>query len=137
MRLGFPSRDQEMDILDRSEQGTPEVDPVLTPEVVVWMQDQVRQVAVALPVKEYILNVLEASRRHPAISLGASPRGGTFLQRAAQVRAAFDGRGFVVPEDVKSVIVPVLTHRVILRAGHQVAAEEALTEVLDGMPVPV
>ncbi len=91
----------------------PEVDPVLTPEAVVDMQATVRQVRAAQPVKEYILNILDGSRRHPAISLGASPRGGTFLQRCAQAWAAFAGRSFVVPENVKDVAVQVLAHRVI------------------------
>ena len=137
MRLGFPDRSQEMDILDRSERGMVEVGPVLTPEDVIWMQDLVRRVNVALPVKEYLLNILEETRRHPAISLGASPRGGTFLQRAAQAWAAFDGRAFVTPEDVKYVSLPVLAHRVVLRTSHQMTAADAIREVLEAVPVPV
>ena len=137
MRLGFPDRSQEMDILDRSERGMVEVGPVLTPEDVIWMQDLVRQVSLALPVKEYLLNILEETRRHPAISLGASPRGGTFLQRAAQAWAAFDGRAFVTPEDVKFISLPVLAHRVVLRTSHQMTAADAIREVLEAVPVPV
>ena len=137
MRLGFPNRSQEMEILDRSERGLPQVGPVLTPEDVIWMQDMVRQVTLALPVKEYMLNLLEGTRQHSAVSLGASPRGGTFLQRAAQAWAAFAGRGFVVPEDVKAVSMPVLTHRLVLRNGHQTTAMEVVDEVLDTLPVPV
>ena len=137
MRMGFPSRSQEMEILDRSVQGLPEVDPVLTPHAIVRMQNMVSSVQVALPVKEYILNILEASRRHPAISLGASPRGGTFLQRAAQVWAAFSGRNFAEPEDVKEVAVPVLAHRLMLRAGGQDTPPDVIGEVLDTVPVPV
>ena len=137
MRLGFPNRRQEMDILNRSEQGMPEVDPVLTPETVVDMQAMIRTVKVALPVKEYMLNILEGSRKHPAISIGASPRGGTFLQRAAQAWAAFSGRSFVVPEDVKDLSVQVLAHRVIMRSGEQMASADAIGEVVDTVPVPV
>ena len=137
MRLGFPSRSQEMDILDRAEQGMPEVGAVLTPEAVVEMQDMIRGVQVALPVKEYILNILEETRKHPAISLGASPRGGTFLQRSSQTWAAFSGRSFVIPEDVKDVSVQVLAHRVIMQASEQVAAADAITEVLGVIPVPL
>ena len=136
MALGFPTRSQEMDILDRSEQGLQEIGPALTPEDVVELQSMARAVQVSLPVKEYILNILEGSRQHPAISLGASPRGGTFLQRAAQAWAAFDGRGFVAPEDVKEVSVQVLAHRVIPRTGEQTAASDAIGEVLDSVPVP-
>ena len=137
MRLGFPNRRQEIDILNRSEQGMPEVDPVLTPETVVDMQAMIRTVKVALPVKEYMLNILEGSRKHPAISIGASPRGGTFLQRAAQAWAAFSGRSFVVPEDVKDLSVQVLAHRVIMRSGEQMASADAIGEVVDTIPVPV
>lgn len=137
MRLGFPSRAQELEILNRTEQGIQEVGPVLTPDTVVMMQEQVRQVRVALPVKEYILNILEATRRHPAITLGASPRGGTYLQRATQAWAAFAGRGFVIPEDVKSLSAPVLAHRMILGSGHQTSAADAVAEVLETTPVPV
>ena len=135
--LGFPDRAQEMDILDRSEKGLADVDTVLTTEEVLDMQATVRTVRVALPVKEYILNVLEGSRQHPAISLGASPRGGTFLQRAAQAWAAFSGRSFLIPEDVKGVSVQVLAHRVIPRSGEQMTAVDAIREVLGQVPVPV
>ena len=137
MRLGFPSRSQELEILNRSEQRTLEVDPVLTPKDVVGLQETIRLVRVAVPVKEYILNLLEATRKHPAISLGASPRGGTFLQRSGQTWAAFQGRSFVIPEDVKEVSVQVLAHRVIMRGGEQPTAEDAIREVLDTVPVPV
>ena len=101
------------------------------------MQAMVRQVLVAPPVKEYILNILEGTREHPATSLGASPRGGTFLQRAAQTWAAFAGRGFVVPEDVKDVSVQVLAHRFIMRSGEQMTGADAVREVLGSVPVPV
>ena len=137
MGLGFPSRSQEMDILDRSEHGLAEVGAVLTPDDVVEMQETVRQVRVAVPVKEYILNILDGTRNHPTIALGASPRGGTFLQRSAQAWSAFAGRSFVVPEDVKDVAVEVLAHRIIMRPGDQTTAAEAISEVLDTVPVPI
>lgn len=137
MRLGFPNRAQEMDILDRSEQGMPEVGAALSSEEVVEMQEMVRRVQVALPVKEYILNILQETRRHPAISLGASPRGGTFLQRTSQAWAAFSGRSFAIPEDVQEVSAHVLSHRVIMHAGAQITEAEAITEVLASVPVPV
>ena len=137
MRLGFPDRSQELDILHRSENGMPQASPVLASEDIVWMQDVVRKVNVAPGVKEYLLNILDGTRQHPAVALGASPRGGTFVQRAAQAWAAFDNRDFVVPEDVKEVALPVLTHRIIMRTGHQLAPEEAVAEILETVPVPV
>ena len=137
MRLGFPDRSQELDILDRSERGLPEVEAVVTPDIVVDMQATVRTVQVALPVKEYILNIMDGSRQHASVSLGASPRASTFLQRCSQAWAAFDGRSFVVPEDVKEVAAQVLPHRVILQPGAQMTAADAISEVLDAVPVPL
>ena len=136
MRMGFPSRKQEMLILERSENGLPLVSQVLTPEAVVEMQEAVKRVQVSVPIKEYILNVLEGSRRHSAVALGPSPRGGTFLQRASQTWAAFSGRSFVVPEDIKEVASSVLAHRIVLRAGEQATAEQVVSEVLGSIPVP-
>jgi MoxR-like ATPase len=123
-------------ILERSEHGLPLVNQVLTPEAVVEMQNAVKRAQVSLPIKEYILNVLEGNRRHPAVALGPSPRGGTFLQRASQTWAAFSGRSFVVPEDVKAVASSVLAHRIVLRAGEQATAEQVVTEVISAVPVP-
>ena len=137
MRMGFPTREQELDILHRSENGTPAASHIMSSEDVVWMQDHVRQVQVAASVREYMLNILDGTRQHAAVALGASPRGGTFLQRAAQTWASFEGRSFVVPEDVKEVARPVLTHRLIMNAGRQTTAEQVLVEVLDSVAVPV
>lgn len=137
MRLGFPDRNQELDILDRSEHGLAEVAAVLTPGRIVEMQRLVQQVQVSAPVKEYILNVLEGSRRHGAVSLGASPRGGTFLQSAGQAWASFSGRSFVIPEDIKEIAVSMLAHRIMLRPGEQPSPIDVVSEVLDSIPVPV
>ena len=84
-----------------------------------------------------MLNILEMSRNHPAVSLGVSPRGGTFLQRTAQAWAAYSGRSFVEPGDVKEVAVPVLSHRIILRPGGQITQIEVVQEILDTVPVPI
>jgi MoxR-like ATPase len=81
----------------------------------------------------------EATRRHPSVKLGCSPRGTLMLFRAAQARALLEGRGFVVPEDVKAEAVPVLAHRLGLETKARyggVSKEDVVQEVLDATPVP-
>ena len=140
MEIGLPTAVQEMEILNRSEHGLPTVEPVLTVEEVMQMQDPVRQVQVAVPVKQYIANLLAATRTHASITVGASPRGGVALMRASQGWAAFQGRDFVVPEDIKEIAPYVLSHRVISESsytGSAGMAGEAIREILGTVPVPV
>ena len=136
MNIGLPTPQQELEILSRSEHGLPEVTPVLTAEEILQMQRAVRQVEVALPVKQYIVNLVAATREHPAMVVGVSPRGAVSLLRAAQGWAAFGSRDFVVPEDVKEVAPMVLSHRVLVDSSVGVTSKEAIAELLDSVPVP-
>ena len=137
MSIGLPNRQQELEILTRSEHGLPEAKPVLSAEEVVEMQDMVKQVELALPVKQYIVNLVEATREHPGTAVGVSPRGAVSLVRAAQGWAAFDGRDYVVPEDIKDVAPMVLGHRIILVGGSAADPKDIVGEVLDRVPVPL
>ena len=137
MNVGLPSLEQELEILNRSEHGPIEVAPVLSAADVVEMQAVVQQVQVALPVKQYIVNLVAATREHSALAVGVSPRGAVSLLRAAQGWAAFEGRDFVVPEDVKEVAPLVMAHRVMVDAGAGVAAQGIIRELLASVPVPV
>ena len=103
----------------------------------VEMQAVVQQVQVALPVKQYIVNLVAATREHSALAVGVSPRGAVSLLRAAQGWEAFGGRDFVVPEDVKEVAPLVMAHRVMVDAGAGVAAQGIIRELLASVPVPV
>ena len=136
MNIGLPSPEQEMEILSRSEHGLPDVAPVLSAEEVVEMQAFVRQVQVAVPVKQYIVRVVSATRDHPALAVGVSPRGGVSVLHAAQAWAAFGGRDFVVPEDIKEVAPLVLSHRVLVESGAGASARDIVLELLDSVPVP-
>ena len=136
MNIGLPTPQQELEILSRSEHGLPEVLPVLTAEDVVHMQNAVQQVQVALPVKQYIVNLVAATREHQALAVGVSPRGAVSLLRAAQGWAAFGSRDFVVPEDVKEVAPMVLSHRVLVDGSAGLTAKHAIAELLDSVPVP-
>lgn len=137
MNIGLPTPEEEMEILGRSEHGLPDVTPALTAEDVAEMQDLVMRVHVAVPVKQYIVNLLAASRTHTGVAVGVSPRGGVSLLRAAQGWAAFEGRNYVVPEDIKDVAPMVLVHRIVVDSGAGVPAKDVVREILDSVPVPL
>jgi MoxR-like ATPase len=92
----------------------------------------------AQAVKEYVVAVVNATRKHPAVALGASPRGSLALLRLAQARAALAGRHYVIPDDVKELSPAVLAHRLILREGTaaQSADLRVIEEVLEQVPAP-
>ena len=137
MNIGLPNPQQEIEILSRSEHGLPEVTPVLSTDEVVEMQRVVQRVEAALPVKQYIVNLVAASREHPAIAVGVSPQGAVSPLRAAQGWAAFGGRRYVVPEDIKEVAPMVLAHRVMVESAAGAAAKDIIRELLDSVPVPL
>ncbi len=136
MGIGMPSVEQEVEILARAQRGSPEARPVLTTDRVIEMQALVKSVEVSQPVRQYLVNVLRAVRQHRDIWYGASPRGGTALQRASQCLALFNARSFVTPEDIREMAVHVLTHRLILKPGASISEREAVLSVLDEVPVP-
>ena len=117
MSLGMPSERQEIEILTRTEHGLADVSFVVTTEDVVAMQDEAGRVNMAQALKEYLVRLARASREHPMVVRGVSPRGTVLLQRAAQAWAAFEGQTYVVPEDVKMVAPLVLPHRIVGRAA--------------------
>ncbi len=135
--IGLPSAADELEILRRSEHGNPEVQPVLTCEEVRAMQETVRQVQTALPVKEYLIRLVRTLREHPDARRGVSPRGTVLLQRSAQGWAAFQGRAFVAPDDIRAVAPYVLTHRIAGDGPEGQRALAAVQEVLESVPVPV
>ncbi len=137
MSLGLPSSAQEIEILSRAEHGTQEVSTVLTTQDVLAMQATVKQVQVGLPMKEYLVNISRATREHPQVSRGASPRGTVLLQGAAQGWAAFEGRNFLIPEDVKKVAPIVLPHRIATHPGSDMHNRDIVHEILDNVAVPV
>jgi MoxR-like ATPase len=139
--MGYPSRDKELEILDTHGVGSiyDELEPVVTTEDITRMIDVARRVYVSEPVKAYLVDTVEATRRDPDLLLGASPRATLFLQRGARTRAAIDGRHYVTPDDVKAMLRPVLTHRMILRPEAQMrgaSVEEIIEGIAHGVPVP-
>ena len=116
INLGYPSPKEEMEILDRFEKNDPvqSLQPVVDPEEIVRLQEMRKEVTVSGRVKQYITDMVGATRRHEKLRFGASPRGSLGLMRAAQGLAALKRRDYVLPDDVKQLAKPVLAHRVIL-----------------------
>jgi MoxR-like ATPase len=103
------------------------------------LQQARKQIGVSLPVREYIVELVEATRRHPAIRFGASPRGSLSLMRAGQALAALRGRTYALPDDIKYLARPVLAHRLILQEAEQLRGqtpEQVLEEILVKIPIP-
>jgi MoxR-like ATPase len=140
--VGYPTADQEREILHRFRLGSPldELSPVVEVDELIAMQRLSRTVRVAPPLEEYLVEVVRATRAHPAVELGASPRGSLALYRSAQALAAIEGRAYVLPDDVKRLAPAVLGHRLILAAGARLRGrhlDELLAEIVATVPVPV
>jgi MoxR-like ATPase len=140
--LGYPSEEDENEILVRYEREDPleTLQPVAQAADLLAMQEQVKTIHVEESVREYVVQVARATREHPAIELGASPRGTLSLYKTAQALAAIRGRTFVLPDDVKYLAPPVLTHRIIISPQTRLRGrrpEEVMAEIVDTVPVPV
>jgi MoxR-like ATPase len=139
--MGYPERAKELEMLQTHGERSSFVDlkPVVHAEDVVAMSSIARQIHVADVLRSYLIDLAEATRVHPNILLGASPRATLFLQRAARTVAAAHGRDYVSPDDVKTILAPVLNHRLIIRPEAQmsgVTVDEVLTQVVDSVRVP-
>ena len=137
MSLGLPSALEEVEILSRAEHGLSKISPVVSTEDIISMQEVVRGVSVSLPMKEYLVNLARATREHSLITRGTSPRGTVLLQHAVQGWAAFEGRSYAIPEDVKRVALLVVPHRIALRPGADATPEQVVREILETIPIPL
>ena len=135
--IGYPKWEEEVEILERHEHGEVSISPVITASDISTMQDQVYLVEVARPVKEYIANIVSETRVSAEIAIGVSPRGAVFLQRAAQARAAMEGRDFATPDDVKVISPAVLQHRILTRSSEPDSPLKCIEAILSTVPVPL
>jgi MoxR-like ATPase len=138
--LGYPAPEREVDVLFAQAERHPvdDVTPVLDGPTVLALQATVRRVRVERALARYIVDLADATRRHPSVQLGCSPRGSLALFRASQARAFLDGRDHAVPEDVKAQAVVVLAHRLGLETKARYAGtsrDDVVREVLDAVPV--
>ncbi len=149
LKLTYPTKDEELAILDRMAAVEPalEVEPVLTADEIFELRSAIDQVYVDDKIKRYIVDVIHATRRPaeygldlaPYIQYGASPRGTIFLTRGARAQAFLDGRGYVTPQDVKSIGHDVLRHRVTITyeaEAEDIASEDLLQRIFDHLKVP-
>jgi MoxR-like ATPase len=138
IRVGYPNRESEIDLLDRQEKAPPELVPIWDGDTIQRLQDHVDHVHGAAELKEYVVDLVRASREHPDVLLGASPRAAIFLLRAARTRALLQGRVYFTDEDVQAVAHPVLDHRLIIRPETELSGgtvAETIDEIIRSVPV--
>ena len=141
IRLGYPEKDEEIAILERFQEEDPllRLEAVADPGEVVALQRTRKTIHISGPIREYIADIVRATRNHPSLRLGASPRGSLGLMRAGQALAALREREYVLPDDIKSLVVPVLSHRLILKEEERLRGETSkhfLEEIIRQLPVP-
>ena len=129
-------------ILRRFREANPLADlrPVVSAEEILRLQAAVRQVFVHPAVEEYIVRLTNATRTHPEVELGASPRGSIAMMRLSQALTALEGRDYVIPEDIRRVAVPALSHRLTLSPDRQLrgtSPEAIVKEILEANPAPM
>jgi MoxR-like ATPase len=142
MSVGYPTREDEWLVLsNRAERGQDEIElqPLVDRQTLLDMQAAVELVYVSEPVGLYMVDIAAATRDAQSIQVGASPRGSLALLKLSRCRAALDGRDYVTPDDVKSIAVPALAHRLTLRPElwvQRVSAEDVVRERLNTVPTP-
>jgi MoxR-like ATPase len=139
--IGYPSREEEIAIMENQQFVHPieQISPVVDAADILSIQETVRQIYVDNLIKQYIVELVEATRHHPGIFLGASPRGSLALFRTSQARAMLLGRDYVLPDDVKALAEPALAHRTLLSSTGQGQGRDGkapLLEILETVPVP-
>lgn len=137
IELDYPTPDFELALYTGSdaEARLAEVTPVMTPDDLLKLQNEAANVAVREPVAEYALRIVQATRSHPDVQLGASPRAALAWLKVARARALLDERDFVLPDDLKAVAVCTLAHRIFLHRGDDAAP--LVREIVDNTPVPL
>jgi MoxR-like ATPase len=140
LHLGYPAPNEEIVILDEQKRGHPldEIDVVASVGDLTDMQEGIREIYVDPSVSDYIVRLVNATRSHPDVYLGASPRGSLALYRAGQAFAALSGRDYVIPDDIKLMAEPALAHRLIIKTSasiRDVDQSAIVREMLDSIPI--
>lgn len=139
--MGYPGRQGELEMLDRQHQRHPleTLNQVISVEELLLAQEGVKTVHVSMPVREYIVTIVEATRNHDDVFLGASPRGSLALFNAARAWAGIRGRSFVTPDDVKHLAEPTLAHRIIVNPSARMRGTDSrdlVKDLIATIPVP-
>lgn len=140
--LGYPDRAAQKDMAERFLSGSlqKELTPAAGPDDVAAMQEEVKQIAVHPDLVDYIIQIAEATRGHESLSLGASPRAALNLIRASQAAAYLEGRDYVIPDDIRELVLPVIGHRLMLSTEAKMKKEtvsDLLTRIVMSIRVPV
>ena len=141
IRLGYPNMDDEIKIMADQQFTHPIniIEPVVSLEELTQMQESVKNVFVSPAVKRYIVELTRATRENQDVYLGASPRGSLGLFRAGQVRAAIEGRDYVLPDDIKALADFVLSHRIVINPAARLknlSSAQIVKEIVNNLPVP-
>jgi MoxR-like ATPase len=141
VRLGYPNAEDEIEVLDRQQFTHPldALKSVVSTDEVIDAQKAIQSVFIAPAVKSYIVDIVQGTRSHPQVYLGASPRGSLALYRASQARAAMQKRDYVLPDDVKDLAIPTLSHRIIMGPGarlRDVTPDTVVQDVMSNIVVP-
>jgi MoxR-like ATPase len=139
--LGYPNKTEEMAMLKRFQKDDPFVtlEPVAGPEQLTHLQHLRKEITISSPIREYITDIVVTTRNTESLRFGSSPRGSLGLMRASQGLAAIEGRSYVLPDDVKKLVHPVLAHRIILNEEEKLSGqtpENLLAEIVSKIPVP-
>ena len=139
--LGYPSQADEIAILNSQQTHHPieDIEQVITADELIAAQKTVKEVYMDDLIKEYIVLLTNATRKHPDVYLGASPRGSLALYKTARARAAIESRNFVIPDDIKALADFTLSHRIIISPSARIKNVDAraiMGEVLDSVPIP-
>ncbi len=145
LNLDYPAPDSELEILKTRSyaQSLDQLSPVITREALLALQQEVEKVEAKEELLDYLLKIVSATRNHPRLRLGASPRASLGLKQAAKAYAFLLGRDYLVPDDLKAMSIPVLRHRLVLKQDtldpdkRNQQSEIVLHEILDSIPVPI
>jgi MoxR-like ATPase len=142
LRLGYLTSDEEATMLQRRidrRQEAAQLQPATNATEVIAMRESLEQVEIAPDLVDYVVDIVQATRSHAQIQVGASPRGGLALTQLGRAQALLRGRDFVIPDDIKSVAVAALAHRITLRPElwvRQVKSDDIVADLLNGVPTP-
>lgn len=139
IRMGYPSRDDEIEILSRYKESNP-IDTLknsVSMDDIEFVKKNFNKVNISKEVTSYLMNIVEATRNDNAIQIGVSPRGTLALFRASQAMAAVSGRDYVIPEDIKKMAPYVLNHRIIMKSSRDKSMYSAIDSILDSTEVPL
>lgn len=141
LSMGYPTQEEEIAILAHLGDRTPyeEVNTVTNPEMLRAMHDELAKVVVSDAISSYIVSLVQKTRNHPQIKIGASPRASRTLYQGAKAWAAMQGRSYVIPEDIQTIFAPVMNHRITLTSDARLRKrmpEDILSEIIEGTNVP-